>query len=87
MSLTPLAFEEPETINAIRYFKMQSTTPPLKNSKQTTAQCTTQWARKIKKVQAKKTREINLTKNFFNQNPFFAISKMAKNQFLNWEKI
>ena len=26
-------------------------------------------------------------KNFFDQNPFFAISKMAKNQFLNWEKV
>ena len=24
-------------------------------------------------------------KNFFDQNPFFAILKMAKNQFLNWE--
>ena len=24
-------------------------------------------------------------KNFFDKNPFFAISKMAKNQFLNWE--
>jgi hypothetical protein len=23
----------------------------------------------------------------FDQNPFFAISKMAKNQFLNWEKV
>ena len=25
-------------------------------------------------------------KKFFDQIPFFAISKMAKNQFLNWEK-
>ena len=24
---------------------------------------------------------------FFDQIPFFAISKMAKNQFLNWEKV
>ena len=24
-------------------------------------------------------------KNVFDQNPFFAISKMVKNQFLNWE--
>ena len=23
----------------------------------------------------------------FDKNPFFAISKMAKNQFLNWEKV
>ena len=50
----------------------------------------TVWAKKFKKVQAKKTREIkqiNLTKKFFDQIPFLAISKMAKNQFLNWEKI
>ena len=26
-------------------------------------------------------------KNFFDQNPFFAILKMAKNQFLNCEKV
>ena len=26
-------------------------------------------------------------KNCFDQNPFFAISKMAKNQFLNWENV
>ena len=26
-------------------------------------------------------------KTFFDQIPFFAISKMAKNQFLNWEKV
>ena len=26
-------------------------------------------------------------KNFFDQIPFFAISKMAKNQFLNWEEV
>ena len=26
-------------------------------------------------------------KKFFDKNPFFAISKMAKNQFLNWEKV
>ena len=25
-------------------------------------------------------------KNVFDQNPFFAISKMAKNHFLKWEK-
>ena len=38
-----------------------------------------QWARKFKNVQSKKTREIkeiNFTKNFFDQNPFFAISKI-----------
>ena len=37
-----------------------------------------------------KTREIKqitITKYFFDQNPFFAISKMAKNKFLAWEKI
>ena len=28
-----------------------------------------------------------MKKNFFEQNPFFAVSKMAKNQFLNWEKL
>ena len=26
-------------------------------------------------------------KNFFDQIPFFAISKMEKNQFFNWEKV
>ena len=26
-------------------------------------------------------------RNFFNQIPFFAISKKANNQFLNWEKV
>ena len=26
-------------------------------------------------------------KKFFDQNPFFAISKMPKNQFFNWEKV
>ena len=48
-----------------------------------------QWARKLKKkVQAKKTCEIkyfNFMKKNSDQIPFFAISKMAKNQFLNWE--
>ena len=45
-----------------------------------------QKARKFKKVQAQKNREIkeiNFTKIFFDQIAFFAISKMAKNQFLN----
>ena len=37
----------------------------------------TQWARKLKKF----------TKIFFDQIPIFGISKMAKNQFLNWEKV
>ena len=43
-----------------------------------------QWARKLKKDQAKKTREIKKI-NFTNY--FFANSKMTKNQFLNWEKV
>ena len=45
---------------------------------------------KIKKIQAQKTREIkliNFPKYFFDQIPLFAVSKMAKNQFLNWEKV
>ena len=46
-----------------------------------------QWARKFNKVGAKKTREINFTKYFIDQIPFFAITKMAKNQFLNLEKV
>ena len=49
-----------------------------------------QWARKLKNVQAKKTRKIKINQFheiFFDQIPFFAISKMAKNQFLNWEKV
>ena len=33
-----------------------------------------QWARKFKKVQARKTREINFTKKFFDQIPFFDLS-------------
>ena len=40
----------------------------------------------LKKFRPKKTREIkkiNFTKNVFDQVPFFAISEMAKNQFLN----
>ena len=40
-------------------------------------------ARKFKKVQAKK---IHFMKNFFDQIPIFAISKMANNQYLNWGK-
>ena len=52
-----------------------------------------QWARKFKKVQAKKkivkSNKSISRNNFFDQIPFFAISKMtpAKNQFLNWEKV
>ena len=38
-----------------------------------------QWARKLKKVQAKKLVKSNY---FFEQNKFFAISKMAKNKAL-----
>ena len=34
-----------------------------------------------------KSIKINYTKICFDQIPFFAISKMAKNQFLNWEKV
>ena len=47
-----------------------------------------QWARKFKKVQAKKLVKSNKSISriiFFDQIPFFEISKMAKNQFLNWE--
>ena len=44
---------------------------------------------KILKSPDQKIREkkINFIKKFFDQNPFFAISKMGKNQFLNCEKI
>ena len=45
---------------------------------------------KINKSPDQKTREIkyiNFTKMFFDQNPFFAISKMAKEQFLSWKKV
>ena len=44
-----------------------------------------EWARKFKKVQAKKTleiKEINFMKSFFDQNPFCGISNMAKFFFL-----
>ena len=41
----------------------------------------TQWARKLKKIPGQKNSWI-----FFDQIPFFVISKMATNQFLNWEK-
>ena len=43
----------------------------------------------IKKVQAKKTceKKNQFHEIFFDQIPFFAISKMAKNQFLNWEEV
>ena len=40
-----------------------------------------QWAKKL--VKSNKS----ISRKFFYQNPFFAISKMAKNQFLNWEKV
>ena len=33
-----------------------------------------------------KSIKINFTKKIIGQIPFFAISKMAKNQILNWEK-
>jgi len=39
-----------------------------------------------KKIQAKKTCEINFTKNISDQISFLAFSKMAENQFLNLEK-
>ena len=43
---------------------------------------------KIKKVEAKKLVKSNksISRFFFDQIPFFAISKMAKNQFLYWKK-
>ena len=43
----------------------------------------------LKKCRPKKLIKSNKSisqKAFFNQVPFFAISKMAKNQFLKWEK-
>ena len=51
-----------------------------------------QWARKLKKSPGqKKTRgnKVNkpISRFFFCQIPFFAISKLAKNQFLNWGKL
>ena len=44
----------------------------------------------LKKSRPKKLLKSNksISKNFFfDQIPFYAISKMAKNQFLNWEKV
>ena len=41
----------------------------------------TQWAKKTREI-----KEINFTKFYFDQIPFFAISKMAKNQFLKLGK-
>ena len=44
----------------------------------------------VKKSRTKKLMKSNKSisqKNFVDQIPFFAISKMAKNQFLNWEKV
>ena len=49
-----------------------------------------QWARKIKKSRPRKLVKSNksiLWKKILGQIKFFAISKMAKNQFLNWEKV
>ena len=45
--------------------------------------------RKFKKFQAKKIVKLNksISRIFLDQIPFFAISKMPKNQFLNWEKV
>ena len=48
----------------------------------------TQWTRKFKKFLAQKlvkSKSISQKKNS-DQIPCFAITKMAKNQFLNWEK-
>ena len=45
---------------------------------------------KLKKSRPKKLVKSNksiLPKNFFDQIQFFAISKMARNQFLNWKKV
>ena len=45
---------------------------------------------KLKKSSPKKLMDSNKLisrKNVFVPNPFFAIFKLAKNQFLNWEKI
>ena len=48
-------------------------------------------ARKLKKVQTKKhvCNQIlsQLHEKIFDQNPFFAISKVAKNLYLNWENV
>jgi len=47
-------------------------------------------AENLKKSRPKKLVKSNKSisrKNFFDQNQFFAISKMAKNPFLNWEKV
>ena len=44
----------------------------------------------LKKSRPKKLVKSNKSisrKKFFNQIPFFEISKMAENQFLNWEKV
>ena len=51
----------------------------------------TQWTRKLKKSRPKKKlvkKKINqFHEIFLDQIPFFAISKIAENQFLNWEKV
>ena len=45
-----------------------------------------QWARKLKRVQAKKTREIKLNQLHNRPNNIFAISKMTKNKFFELGK-
>ena len=40
----------------------------------------------LKKTRPKKLVKSNKTINFFYQIPFFAISKLAKNQFMTWGK-
>ena len=47
-----------------------------------------QRTRKLKKSRPKKLVKSNksISRKYFEQNPFLAILKMAKNQFLNWEK-
>ena len=54
----------------------------LRRKKNNHIHAVTQWSRKFKIVQAKKN-----SHNQINQFPFFAITKKAKNQFLNWEKL
>ena len=58
-----------------KFIRQYSSSPPISH-----------WARKFKEVHAKKNlpNQMNqFLEKFFDQNPFFAISKMAKKQFLN----
>ena len=84
-SLSIMDFPEPEMKN--REQVMTNRVPETRVLDFGTAQCGPE---NLKKPMPKKLVKSNKSisrKNFFDQIPFLAISKMTKNLFLNWEKV